>query len=118
MKNYRNMLHKAKINILQIYRGKRGERFAQHYKFQQRRKSKKKSWETPFYIIMGLLLVVAGILISIPPIGVPGFILTLLGLSLLVSRLRIVAVLLDKGEVTFHHAIKYCKGKLNHYLRK
>lgn len=111
------MFHKLKKDILQIYRGKRGERFTKHYKFQQRR-SEKKSWQTPFYIIMGLLLVVAGVLISIPPIGIPGFILTLLGLSLLVSRLRIVAVLLDKGEVAFHRVIRYWKGKLNHYLRK
>ncbi|KFI22526.1 hypothetical protein [Nitrosococcus oceani] len=117
MKNYRNTLHKLKKNISQIYRGKRGERFTKHYKFQQR-KSGEKFWKTPFYILMGLLLVVAGVLISIPPIGVPGFILTLLGLSLLVSRLRIVAVLLDKGEVTFHRVIRYCKGKLNYYLKK
>ncbi|EDZ68113.1 hypothetical protein NOC27_1440 [Nitrosococcus oceani AFC27] len=111
------MFHKLKKNILQIYRGKRGERFTKHYKFQQR-KSGEKSWKTPFYIVMGLLLVVAGVLISIPPIGVPGFILTLLGLSLLVSRLKIVAVLLDKGEVAFHQVIKYCKEKINHYLKK
>ncbi|QBQ54845.1 hypothetical protein [Nitrosococcus wardiae] len=103
---------KWKKDVSQLTNDKPGKRFTRHHKRQQNQKNEK-SWESPFYITLGIVLVALGILISIPPIGVPGFILTLIGLSLLVSRLKSVAILLDKVELFFYRAIKRWKEKKN-----
>ncbi|ADE15690.1 conserved hypothetical protein [Nitrosococcus halophilus Nc 4] len=103
---------KWKKDVSQLANEEPGKRFTRHHKRQQD-KNNDKSWETPLYITLGILLVAIGILISIPPIGVPGFILTLVGLSLLISRLKSMAIFLDKIELIFYRIIKYWKERKN-----
>ncbi len=52
--------------------------------------------------VIGALLVVLGAALSIPP-GVPGFIVSLIGLALLVSGSRKLARWLDRGEILARH---------------
>lgn len=52
-------------------------------------------------ILLGFIMVIVGSLLSIPP-GVPGFLITVPGLGIIASRVKIVAILLDRSERILH----------------
>lgn len=98
------MLRKWKKSIEQFAYDKPGERFINRYKRQQ----KKGAQKTPLYIVLGILLVIIGTLLSIPPLF-PGFIITLAGLNLLAGQLKYFSKGLDKGELFFRR--RFMKSK-------
>jgi hypothetical protein len=62
---------------------------------------------------MGLLLVVLGLVLSLPPL-MPGFLLWLPGLALIAAQFGWVARALDQGECrarTLHRWMKGYRGK-------
>ncbi len=77
--------------------GPPGKRFIQYHQHQRAREKGGSRWHTAAHIAAGVMLLVAGLLLSLPP-GVPGFLLWIPGLALLVSRLRPFAVFLDRTE--------------------
>jgi hypothetical protein len=56
------------------------------------------------YVGAGLALLLAGLLLSLPP-GFPGFLLWFPGLVMLVSRLKAMALLLDRVELALRRLI-------------
>lgn len=92
------MIARLKNEMHELRRGTPGQRFIQHYERRQRREAGRTSaWLNLSYIVGGVVLLVAGLLLSLPP-GVPGFLLWIPGLGLLVARSRRLAVVLDAAE--------------------
>ncbi len=91
------MFDSLKAVYERLKEGKPGERFIRYYE-----KTKNKDKDHPvkkWLLIAGsALLALIGIIISLPP-GIPGFFLWIPALGLLASRVRPVAVVLDKIEV-------------------
>lgn len=104
------MLQKWKKAISRFANDTPGERFINHHKRQQQNRENKKPWKTYFYIALGILLIIAGTILSIPPL-MPGFIVTLAGLSLLASQLKSFSKGLDQGELLLRRAIKFWKSR-------
>ena len=52
----------------------------------------------PVQITLGVLVMVSGIIISLPP-GIPGFFITLAGLGIIAARSHRVARALDRTEL-------------------
>lgn len=98
------MLRRWKKSIEQFAYDKPGERFTNQYKRQREKGTEK----TPLYIVLGILLIIMGTLLSIPPLF-PGFIITLAGLSLLAGQLKYFSKGLDKGELFFRR--RFMKSK-------
>ena len=92
------MLQKLKSELREIKRGTPGRRFADHYYRSSRTDdasgSAGKKWG---YVVLGLLLLIVGLLLSLPP-GIPGFLLWIPGLALLAARSKTLAMLLDRIE--------------------
>lgn len=78
-----------------IRRGSAGSRFREHH----RREKKHNGASRPGpHIALGILLMIAGVILSIPP-AVPGFIVTLLGAAIVASRSARAAAAFDRAEV-------------------
>jgi UPF0716 family protein affecting phage T7 exclusion len=90
------MVNRWKKIYLQIAHGEPGRRFMDYHR-QRQQAEEGQTWKTPLYLVVGLVLVVAGSLLSLPP-GVPGFLLTIPGLALIAARLKNFAQVLDQGE--------------------
>lgn len=92
------MLKKIKSEFQAIKDGEPGRRFVDHYERTRRREGDQVSlWRTWGYVLAGLVLLICGFLLSLPP-GVPGFLLWIPGLALLAARLKSFAVALDRLE--------------------
>lgn len=92
------MLEKLKSDFREIRDGKPGRRFLKHFVESRRREGPHaNAWRNAGYIAVGLVLLVSGLLLSLPPV-VPGFLLWIPGLALLASRWRGLAGLLDRSE--------------------
>lgn len=78
-----------------IRAGAAGSRFRDHHRREQKRH--RGQWAGP-YIALGIFLVLAGLLLSIPP-GIPGFIVTLIGAALIASRSARAAHHFDRTEL-------------------
>ncbi|AUN96250.1 hypothetical protein C0099_15660 [Pseudazoarcus pumilus] len=93
-----NMLHNIKREFRAIRDGVPGRRFVDHYERSRHRHGMRGSlWASCGYVAAGLVLVIVGLVASLPP-GVPGFLLWIPGLALLASRSRGLALLLDRLE--------------------
>lgn len=93
------MLQKIKSQFREVKDGKPGRRFVAHHERSKRREGDDKtSWRTLGYIVAGVVLLVAGFALSLPP-GVPGFLLWIPGLALLAASFRGFAKLLDRLEL-------------------
>jgi UPF0716 family protein affecting phage T7 exclusion len=78
-----------------IKRGAPGSRFKEHYR---RSEAQRKSNEhRGLYICLGVLLMIAGALLSIPP-GIPGFLVVILGAAIVASRSLKAAHAFDRLE--------------------
>jgi sulfite exporter TauE/SafE len=92
------MLQKLKSELREIKRGTSGRRFTEHYIRSKRSEDANGSvWKKWGYVAAGLLLLIVGLLLSVPP-GVPGFLLWIPGLALLAARSKTLAMLLDRLE--------------------
>lgn len=92
------LLQKIKQEFQEIKDGEPGQRFVDHYERIKRKEGQRSlPWSTMAYVAVGLLLVVCGLLLSLPP-GVPGFLLWIPGLALLSARSKGLAMLLDRLE--------------------
>jgi hypothetical protein len=92
------MLQKLKSEFRDIKHGTPGRRFTEHYNRSTRVDGASKSaWKKLAYVSLGLLLLVVGLLLSLPP-GIPGFLLWIPGLTLLAARSKALAKLLDGVE--------------------
>ncbi len=91
------MLTKLKKFYKQIKNGKPGARFIEFYK-DRHPEIKNSSFKKITYPLLGIGLIVAGILLSIPP-GVPGFLVVILGLGIFSLESRNLARFLDWSEL-------------------
>ena len=92
------MLQKVKLAFREIRAGVPGRRFVDHYQSSRRRDGVRgTSWRTFGYVAVGLVLVIGGLVLSLPP-GIPGFLLWIPGLALLAARFKGLAMLLDRLE--------------------
>jgi anti-sigma factor RsiW len=93
-----SLWRKLKSDFRAIRHGKPGRRFLDQYERSRRREGPRGSvWRTAGYVALGLLLVIGGLVLSLPP-GVPGFLLWIPGLALLAARSRALAAWLDRCE--------------------
>jgi hypothetical protein len=63
------------------------------------------SWKKALFVGLGLVLVVVGVALPIPP-GVPGFLVTLPGLGLLATQSRALARWLDRAELRLRRLLQ------------
>jgi hypothetical protein len=91
------VLQKIKSEFREIKDGSPGSRFIDYYERSRRRESVR-GWKTLGYVFAGLVLLICGLLLSLPP-GVPGFLLWIPGLALLAARFKSFAILLDRLEL-------------------
>jgi hypothetical protein len=93
------VLNKLKSDFSLLVEGQPGRRFREHHRrHRQAERGVISAWKTAGYLLLGVTLVTAGLVLSIPP-GLPGFLLWIPGLGLLVARLGVLAALLDRGEL-------------------
>ncbi|MFP4358109.1 MAG: hypothetical protein ACLFSZ_06700 [Puniceicoccaceae bacterium] len=107
------MIQWLKNSFHEISQDKPGERFMNHYRRRQEALEDARPWKSYLVIGAGVALGVVGFLFSIPP-GSPGFLLWIPGLGLIASRVRFVAVFLDKlesGSRRIHDRIKRKPGR-------
>jgi hypothetical protein len=93
----KRLIQKVKSDLRTLRAGKPGRRFTEYHDRGRGRPQRGASWKKAAYIIAGAALLVAGLILSLPP-GVPGFLLWIPGLTLMITRLRSVAVFLDSIE--------------------
>ena len=74
--------------------GKPGTRFKEQYHSSQKNKSNTRRY---FYLGLGILLMVAGVVLSVPP-GVPGFLVVILGAAVVSVYSPKAAQLFDRME--------------------
>jgi hypothetical protein len=105
------MLQKLKSEFRAIKNGTPGQRFIEHYNRSRRdegaSKSALKKWA---YVSLGLVLLVVGLLLSLPP-GIPGFLLWIPGLALLAARSKSLAKLLDRIEAWSRKTWRRLRGE-------
>jgi hypothetical protein len=90
----------------ELVRAPAGSRFHRYHK---RRRGRSERWHTVVYGVTGLLLVVLGLVLSLPPL-MPGFLLWLPGLALIAAQFRWVARALDRGECRGRKLYRWMKG--------
>ena len=84
-----------------------GKRFT---KVNQENKKQNEPNSQRVYMVLGVFLVIFGILLSIPP-GIPGFIVSAIGLAFIALRSRKFASKLDSLELLFHKWKSFIIGK-------
>ena len=86
----------TKKNVSEIMEGEPGNRFTSLY--ERRRQTRSRHPVRDWLLIgLGCLLVIGGMLLSIPP-GMPGFLVTFTGLGMIVARSLWAARILDRSE--------------------
>jgi hypothetical protein len=88
------VIGKLRRTYREIVRAPAGRRF---HRYHQRRRGCTGRWHTAVYGGAGLLLVIMGLALSLPPL-VPGFLLWLPGLALIAAQFETVARALDGIE--------------------
>lgn len=104
------MLQKIKSVFREIRDGEPGRRFLDHYENSRRKEGGRSRWRTWGYVVVGLVLLIAGLALSLPP-GVPGFLLWIPGLAFIAARSRRVARLLDRTELMARNAWERVRGQ-------
>lgn len=89
---------KLKDSFHKLKQGEPGKRFMEHYERHRRSEKDEGKWKTIAYIAAGTVLLIGGLLLSIPP-GLPGFLLWVPALGLLVARLKVFAAFMDRAEL-------------------
>ena len=92
------MFSKLRSTYREIVRAPAGSRF---HRYHQRRKGNGGRWRSALHGSAGLILVISGFLLSLPPL-LPGFLLWLPGLALIASQFGCVARCLDRSERMLH----------------
>jgi hypothetical protein len=89
-----------------LAKGEPGRRFKDHHERHGESESPQgATWKTVAYVGAGGTLLVAGLLLSLPP-GVPGFLLWVPGLGLLAARFRLLARWLDRSELIIRRVLR------------
>jgi UPF0716 family protein affecting phage T7 exclusion len=88
---------KARHIVREIRAGDPGSRFMDYWYARQSRERESPARRAAF-IALGVFLIIAGIVLGPTPI-IPGFLVGIPGLAILAARLRIIARMLDKGEL-------------------
>lgn len=80
-----------------------GKRFINYYK---RRRAVRKGhpFKRMLYILPGIVLIAAGFFLGFLP-GAPGIFLGIPGLALIAAQFRVVAALLDRGELVLRRIL-------------
>jgi sulfite exporter TauE/SafE len=108
------MLQKLKSEFQEIKRGAPGRRFTDHYERSRRTEGTSGSvWKKWAYVVLGLVLLIVGLLLSLPP-GIPGFLLWIPGLALLAARSKTLAELLDRIEEWSRKTWQRLRGRSHH----
>jgi hypothetical protein len=91
------MWRRLKASIEELSRERPGQRF--HARYRRWRAHQRESYlATAFYIMLGLVAVILGIIFSFWPV-IPGFVFVLAGFALLSARLEWIARGLDRAEL-------------------
>lgn len=99
------MTGKLRRHLKDFLQVRPGRRFIElHRRRRARAESGEGAGKRLLYIGAGLALLLAGLLLSLPP-GFPGFLLWFPGLVMLVSRLKAMALLLDRVELALRRLI-------------
>lgn len=91
------VFERSKQNVSHLLNGRPGRRFQSLYR-RRREQIQEHPVRGRILIAVGCVLVVTGMLLSIPP-GMPGFIVTFAGLGMIVARSAIAARVLDSAEI-------------------
>jgi hypothetical protein len=104
------MWETAKQQVSEFWCGTPGQRFQQYYRRRQQA-MRAQPWQKAVSVGLGLVLVVVGVALSIPP-GVPGFLITLPGLGLLATQSRTLARWLDRAELKLRRLFSRVSGSV------
>ncbi len=104
MKLWQQLKAQSRATLNQLLEAPPGLRFVRHYQRQQRRASEHPLLR-PFKVVVALLLLTLGFMLGFFPF-LPGSVFGLLGLALLGSQFRFVAVMLDRLELLIRRAIR------------
>ncbi len=105
------MLARIKSEYRRLKDGAPGRRFLDHYvRTRNREGARGSEWRTAGFLGVGVVLLVAGLLLSVPP-GVPGFLLWVPGLSVIAARSKRIAILLDRLEAGLRRAWARLRGR-------
>ena len=104
------MISKLRSIYREINAAPAGKRFQRYH---QRRKGRAGRWHVAVYGGSGLLLVILGFLLSLPPL-MPGFLLWLPGLALIASQFGCVARALDRGECMTRRLYRRVRARVEH----
>lgn len=91
------MWRRLRASVEELSREPPGRRFGARYR-RWREQGRESYLATAFYVVLGLVAVILGILFSFWPI-IPGFVFVLAGFALLSARSRWIAGSLDRLEL-------------------
>lgn len=94
---------RARRILEDIRAGEPGKRFRRYWRLRKDREQGK-IWRKTAVVFLGFLLLTVGILLGPVPLA-QGFVFAVPGLAILASRFRIVALILDKGELAARRLI-------------
>jgi hypothetical protein len=100
------VIGKLRRTYREIVRAPAGRRF---HRYHQRRRGRTGRWHAAVYGGSGLLLVILGFVLSLPPL-VPGFLLWLPGLALIAAQFDGVARFLDRIECRVRRLYRLMRG--------
>jgi hypothetical protein len=96
----------------QIRSGEPGMRFRSFHELRHD-KTEGLPWQNWAYTAAGISLILGGFLLSIPP-GVPGFLVIVVGISMIAARSHSTATFLDAIELSFRCIFtRNCPSSLN-----
>ena len=103
--------NKLKRRCVQVKKDEAGKRFLNAY--ERSRRHSKSSVANILLIISGAVLVIGGFLLGLVP-GVPGIVLGVLGLGLIATRFRRMAIGLDWAELKMRRIWQRCRGTMDY----
>ncbi len=92
------MLQLMKRRFRQMLKGEPGARFRNLYHLRHE-KTESSPWRNRLYAAAGISFILGGLILSILP-GIPGFLVTFLGISMIVARSYLVATFFDAIEMS------------------
>jgi hypothetical protein len=107
----KTLRERARRIINEVRKGEPGERFIRYWHIRQRRERERRTRKV-MVLTLGFFLVAVGVVLGPTPVA-PGFVAVIPGLAILAARIRIVARILDKGELFLRRIAAPFTSKIN-----